>query len=174
VLLWCVPGHEQGRIAFLRNGAPRGHLEAHHRPVADPRRAVRLPRIPRLRGQARLAARRREEPGQEQGTMTEASTLPKPKKSVALSGTAAGNTALCTDGRSGNERHGRGYDVQDLATSSCCVQVAQLRVNGERPIIDKLNADHTKLRCRRGLPAAVTEALVLVPVSAVSMDVGST
>ena len=50
--------------------------------------------------------------------MSETSTLPKPKKSVALSGTAAGNTALFTVGRSGNDLHYRGYDIKDLATKS--------------------------------------------------------
>ena len=40
----------------------------------------------------------------------------KPKKSVALSGVPAGNTSLCTVGRSGNDLHYRGYDILDLAT----------------------------------------------------------
>src|SRR3546814_6651252 len=58
------------------------------------------------------------------------STLPKPKKSVALSGTAAGNTALCTVGRSGNDLHYRGYDINDLATRSTFEEVANLLVHG--------------------------------------------
>ncbi len=56
------------------------------------------------------------------------STLPKPKKSVALSGTAAGNTELCTVGRSGNDLHYRGYDIKDLATKSTFEEVAYLLV----------------------------------------------
>ena len=56
------------------------------------------------------------------------SNLPKPKKSVALSGTAAGNTALCTVGRSGNDLHYRGYDIKDLATRSTFEEVAHMRI----------------------------------------------
>ena len=59
-----------------------------------------------------------------------ASVLPKPKKSVALSGTAAGNTALCTVGRSGNDLHYRGYDIHDLATQSTFEEVAHLKAQG--------------------------------------------
>src|SRR5690606_13059339 len=96
VLLRRLPRHEQGRAALLRDRAPRRLPEAHRRPPADPRRAVRLPRLPRLRRQARRTV-------QEGSEMTEATeqARPKPKKSVALSGTPAGNTALCTVGRSG-------------------------------------------------------------------------
>ena len=61
------------------------------------------------------------------------STLPKPKKSVALSGTAAGNTALCTVGRSGNDLHYRGYDIKDLATRSSFEEVAHLLIHGSLP-----------------------------------------
>ncbi|MFX5476959.1 2-methylcitrate synthase, partial [Acinetobacter baumannii] len=44
-----------------------------------------------------------------------ATTPFKPKKSVALSGVTAGNTALCTVGRTGNDLHYRGYDILDMA-----------------------------------------------------------
>lgn len=104
--------------------------------------------------------------------MSEAtSTLPKPKKSVALSGTPAGNTALCTVGRSGNDLHYRGYDIHDLATKSTFEEVAHLLVHGALPTAAQLKAYKTKLARLRGLPAIVSEALELVPANAHPMDV---
>ncbi len=99
------------------------------------------------------------------------STLPKPKKSVALSGTPAGNTALCTVGRSGNDLHYRGYDIHDLATKSTFEEVAHLLVHGTLPTQSQLNAYKTRLKRLRGLPAIVTDALELVPANAHPMDV---
>ena len=84
---------------------------------------------------------------------------PKVKKSVALSGTAAGNTALCTVGRSGNDLHYRGYDIKDLATQSTFEEVAHLLVHGSLPTVSQLKAYRTKLKRLRGLPAIVAEAL---------------
>jgi len=98
-------------------------------------------------------------------------TLPKPKKSVALSGTPAGNTALCTVGRSGNDLHYRGYDIHDLATRSSFEEVAHLLVHGALPTQAQLDAYKTKLARLRGLPALVIEALELVPANAHPMDV---
>lgn len=103
--------------------------------------------------------------------MSETNTLPKPKKSVALSGTPAGNTALCTVGRSGNDLHYRGYDIHDLATRSSFEEVAHLLVHGALPTQAQLIAYRTKLKRLRGLPAIVTEALELVPANAHPMDV---
>ena len=100
-----------------------------------------------------------------------AQILPKPKKSVALSGTAAGNTALCTVGRSGNDLHYRGYDIHDLATKSTFEEVAHLLVHGTLPSASRLQAYKAKLKRLRGLPAIVAEALELVPASAHPMDV---
>ncbi|HVQ33001.1 MAG TPA: citrate/2-methylcitrate synthase, partial [Lysobacter sp.] len=97
--------------------------------------------------------------------------LPKAKKSVALSGTAAGNTALCTVGRSGNDLHYRGYDIHDLATKSTFEEVAHLLVHGVLPTTAQLKAYRTKLMRMRGLPAIVQEALELVPANAHPMDV---
>ncbi len=57
----------------------------------------------------------------------------KPKKSVALSGTAAGNTALCTVGRTGNDLHYRGYDVLDFANRCEFEEIAHLLVHGKLP-----------------------------------------
>ena len=96
---------------------------------------------------------------------------PKAKKSVALSGTPAGNTALCTVGRSGNDLHYRGYDIKDLATKSSFEEVAHLLVHGTLPTASQLAAYRTKLKRLRGLPVIVAEALELVPANAHPMDV---
>ncbi|MDE3202064.1 MAG: 2-methylcitrate synthase [Acidobacteriota bacterium] len=95
----------------------------------------------------------------------------KPKKSVALSGTPAGNTALCTVGRSGNDLHYRGYDIKDLA--ACCTfeEVAYLLVHGKLPNASELAVYETRLKQHRGLPAAVKQALELLPATAHPMDV---
>ncbi len=95
----------------------------------------------------------------------------KVKKSVALSGTVAGNTALCTVGRSGNDLHYRGYDIHDLATQSTFEEVAHLLVHGMLPTGAQLKAYRTKLKRLRELPAIVTNALELVPAHAHPMDV---
>jgi 2-methylcitrate synthase len=99
------------------------------------------------------------------------SVLPKAKKSVALSGTAAGNTALCTVGRSGNDLHYRGYDIKDLADNASFEEVAYLLVHGILPNPSQLKAYTTKLKRLRGLPVIVTEALELIPANAHPMDV---
>ncbi|MEY3373254.1 MAG: hypothetical protein RLZZ537_1722 [Pseudomonadota bacterium] len=95
----------------------------------------------------------------------------KPKKSVALSGTAAGNTALCTVGRSGNDLHYRGYDIMDLATSSEFEEIAHLLVHGKLPTAAELAGYKAKLKSLRGIPAAVKAALEQLPPSSHPMDV---
>ncbi|TCT24863.1 bifunctional 2-methylcitrate synthase/citrate synthase [Thermomonas haemolytica] len=95
----------------------------------------------------------------------------KPKKSVALSGTAAGNTALCTVGRSGNDLHYRGYDILDFATTSEFEEIAHLLVHGKLPNRAELAAYKAKLKALRGIPAAVKAALEELPPSAHPMDV---
>jgi 2-methylcitrate synthase len=95
----------------------------------------------------------------------------KPKKSVALSGVAAGNTALCTVGRTGNDLHYRGYDILDLATACEFEEVAYLLVHGKLPNAAELVAYKAKLKALRGLPANVKAALEWVPASAHPMDV---
>lgn len=95
----------------------------------------------------------------------------KPKKSVALSGTAAGNTALCTVGRSGNDLHYRGYDILDLATTCEFEEVAHLLVHGKLPNKAELATYKTKLKALRGLPMAVKSALEQLPPSSHPMDV---
>jgi 2-methylcitrate synthase len=95
----------------------------------------------------------------------------KPKKSVALSGTVAGNTALCTVGRTGNDLAYRGYDILDLANTSEFEEIAHLLVHGRLPNRAELAAYKTKLKALRGLPAAVMAALESLPASAHPMDV---
>lgn len=100
------------------------------------------------------------------------SPLPfKPKKSVALSGVVAGNTALCSVGRSGNDLHYRGYDILDLATHCEFEEVAHLLVHGELPAATDLAAYKTKLKTLRGLPSVVRIVLEALPASSHPMDV---
>jgi 2-methylcitrate synthase len=103
--------------------------------------------------------------------MNEAAAAPKPKKSVALSGVPAGNTALCTVGRSGNDLHYRGYDILDFADEAEFEEIAYLLVHEKLPNAAELAAYKKKLRALRGLPAAVMTALEAVPPSAHPMDV---
>jgi 2-methylcitrate synthase len=95
----------------------------------------------------------------------------KPKKSVALSGVTAGNTALCTVGRTGNDLHYRGYDILELARACEFEEIAYLLVHEKLPTQAELTAYKTKLKSLRGLPANVKLALECVPASAHPMDV---
>jgi len=103
--------------------------------------------------------------------VSEAAAAPKPKKSVALSGVPAGNTALCTVGRSGNDLHYRGYDILDFADQAEFEEIAYLLVHEKLPSAAELAGYKTKLRALRGLPAPVKAALERVPASAHPMDV---
>ena len=96
---------------------------------------------------------------------------PKAKKSVALSGVTAGNTALCTVGRTGNDLHYRGYDILEIATTSEFEEIAFLLIHGKLPTRAELGAYKTRLRSLRGLPAAVRTALEALPAAAHPMDV---
>ncbi len=96
---------------------------------------------------------------------------PKPKKSVALSGVVAGNTALCTVGRTGNDLHYRGYDILDVAEACEFEEVAYLLVHGKLPNAAELRAYKTKLKSLRGLPANVKAVLEWLPASSHPMDV---
>jgi 2-methylcitrate synthase len=96
---------------------------------------------------------------------------PKAKKSVALSGVTAGNTALCSVGRTGNDLHYRGYDILEIATVSEFEEIAFLLVHGKLPTRAELGAYKAKLRSLRGLPAAVRTALEALPAAAHPMDV---
>ena len=95
----------------------------------------------------------------------------KPKKSVALSGVTAGNTALCTVGRTGNDLHYRGYDILELAEATEFEEVAHLLVHGKLPNAAELRAYKARLKALRGLPASVKAVLEQIPASAHPMDV---
>jgi 2-methylcitrate synthase len=95
----------------------------------------------------------------------------KPKKSVALSGVTAGNTALCTVGRTGNDLHYRGYDILDIADVCEFEEIAHLLVHEYLPNAAELAAYRTKLKALRGIPAAVKAVLETIPASAHPMDV---
>ena len=103
--------------------------------------------------------------------MSEAPGGPKPKKSVALSGIAAGSTALCTVGRSGNDLHYRGYDILDIAEQCEFEEIAHLLVHGTLPTRAELAAYKAKLKPLRALPAPVKATLEQIPASAHPMDV---
>jgi 2-methylcitrate synthase len=106
-------------------------------------------------------------------TIAEASTAsaPKPKKSVALSGVAAGNTALCTVGRTGNDLHYRGYDILDISEATEFEEIAFLLIHGKLPTAAELSAYKNKLMMLRGLPSAIRTVLEQLPASTHPMDV---
>ncbi len=95
----------------------------------------------------------------------------KAKKSVALSGVIAGNTALCSVGKTGNDLHYRGYDILDMAGVCEFEEVAHLLVHGKLPNAAELRAYKNKLKALRGLPANVRLALESLPASSHPMDV---
>ena len=95
----------------------------------------------------------------------------RPKKSVALSGTPAGNTALCTVGRNGSDLHYRGYNIEDLARSCVYEEVAHLLIHGRLPNATELAEYTRKLRALRAVPATVLSALELLPAATHPMDV---
>jgi len=97
--------------------------------------------------------------------------LPKVKKSVALSGVAAGNTAICTVGRTGNDLHYRGYDILDFAETAEFEEIAHLLIHGHLPNQTELTAYKAKLKSMRKLPDAVIKAMEALPASAHPMDV---
>jgi 2-methylcitrate synthase len=97
--------------------------------------------------------------------------LPKPKKSVALSGVAAGNTALCSVGRSGNDLHYRGYDILEVAETCEFEELAYLLIHGKLPDKAELSAYKAKLKNLRGIPAPVRAILEQLPPATHPMDV---
>jgi 2-methylcitrate synthase len=105
--------------------------------------------------------------------MTEATlpATPKPKKSVALSGVIAGNTELCTVGRTGNDLHYRGYDILEIAETCEFEELAYLLIHGELPSRTALAAYKTKLKALRGLPLVVRSVLEALPAATHPMDV---
>ncbi|MEI9968979.1 MAG: 2-methylcitrate synthase [Terracidiphilus sp.] len=105
-----------------------------------------------------------QEANQEPGTF-------RPKKSVALSGTPAGETAICTVGQSGNDLHYRGYDIADLAEHCEFDEVAYLLIHGKLPNAAELAAYKARLLSLREFPAEVKQALELIPAHTHPMDV---
>ncbi len=103
--------------------------------------------------------------------MNEATAPPKPKKSVALSGVPAGNTALCSVGRSGNDLHYRGYDILEVADTCDFEEIAYLLIHGNLPNQAQLAAYRAKLKNLRGLPAPVRAVLEQLPAATHPMDV---
>jgi 2-methylcitrate synthase len=105
--------------------------------------------------------------------MSQDSNLPGPKakKSVALSGVVAGNTALCTVGRTGNDLHYRGYDILEIANRCEFEEIAHLLIHERLPTRAELTAYKAKLKSLRGLPAVVREALESLPAGSHPMDV---
>ena len=99
------------------------------------------------------------------------SVLPKPKKSVALSGVPAGNTALCTVGRTGNDLAYLGYDILDFAETAEFEEIAHLLIHGRLPNKAELANYKRKLKSMRGLPTVVQEVLEAIPAAAHPMDV---
>src|SRR5512138_1255119 len=104
--------------------------------------------------------------------MSEAAMMaPRAKKSVALSGVTAGNTALCTVGRTGNDLHYRGYDILEIANRCEFEEIAHLLIHGRLPNRAELAAYKAKLKSLRGLPAVVREVLESLPAASHPMDV---
>jgi len=104
-------------------------------------------------------------------TETEGAAAFKPKKSVALSGVAAGNTALCTVGMTGNDLHYRGYDILDVATECEFEEIAYLLVHEKLPNRTELAAYKAKLKALRALPPELLTVLEQLPASSHPMDV---
>src|SRR5580700_4679727 len=102
---------------------------------------------------------------------SEATPTPKTKKSVALSGVPAGNTAICTVGQTGNDLHYRGYDIAEVARQAGYEEVAFLLIHERLPNPAELEAYRRRLRSQRGVPAPVRTVLEQIPASAHPMDV---
>ena len=161
--------------ALRRDGTQKAVVDTH----ADARRALRLisATTPTSRSSTRCSPPGSDGahalPRPKENRMTDAPAAPKPKKSVALSGVAAGNTALCTVGRSGNDLAYRGYDILDIA-DACEFEEIALPA-GPRQAAD---ARRARRRTRRKLQVAARPAgrrceaaLEQLPAAAHPMDV---
>jgi 2-methylcitrate synthase len=104
-------------------------------------------------------------------TTTQSTTARKPKKSVALSGTAAGRTALCSVGHEGNDLYYRGYNILDFAAVAEFEEIAHLLIHGELPNAAQLADYKRQLRSQRGLPGSLRTVLEQIPANAHPMDV---
>jgi 2-methylcitrate synthase len=103
--------------------------------------------------------------------MENAAEAPKKKKGVALAGVTAGNTAICTVGKTGNDLHYRGYDIIELAKFATFEEVAYLLIHGELPNKAQLTAYHAKLKQLRTLPVEIKTVLEQIPKNTHPMDV---
>jgi len=103
--------------------------------------------------------------------MTDPVSVPKAKKSVALSGVIAGNTSVCTVGHSGNDLHYRGYDIHEIAASATYEEVAHLLIHNELPNTTQLAGYRRKLQSLRHLPPALRDVLERISASVHPMDV---
>ncbi|MEK7949999.1 bifunctional 2-methylcitrate synthase/citrate synthase [Luteolibacter soli] len=97
--------------------------------------------------------------------------LHPPKKSVALSGVVAGNTAICTVGHTGNDLHYRGYEIGALANQTTFEEIAHLLIHERLPTATELTAYTAKLRSLRGLPPGLRSVLEQIPPDSHPMDV---
>jgi 2-methylcitrate synthase len=104
-------------------------------------------------------------------TLAAEPAAPKVKKSVALSGVIAGNSAVCTVGRTGNDLHYRGYEIVELARQSTFEEVAYLLIHGDLPTESQLKDYKKKLKKLRGVPAQVKAVLEQIPAATHPMDV---
>ncbi len=104
-------------------------------------------------------------------TTSSQAEAPKRKKGVALAGIAAGTSAICTVGHTGNDLHYRGYDIIELAKHATFEEVAYLLIHGELPNQTELAAYHQKLKKLRGIPEALKKVLEQIPANAHPMDV---
>jgi len=95
----------------------------------------------------------------------------KPKKSVALSGTTAGNTAICTVGLNGNDLHYRGYDILEFATQTEFEEIAYLIIYEKLPTKAELTAYKETLKGLRDIPNSVKTILEQLPKTTHPMDV---
>ncbi len=105
------------------------------------------------------------------GAAATEAAVPKAKKAVALAGVVAGNSSVCTVGRTGNDLHYRGYDIVELARKSTFEEVAYLLIHGELPAQSELKDYIKKLKSLRGLPSQVKTVLEHIPAAAHPMDV---
>src|SRR5262249_25901697 len=144
-LLLGLSRHEPGGAQGLPGHPPRWHAEERARRHADARRPLQVPRLPCLRAEARRAVLQREGEAEMSTPESAAPAGFKPKKSVALSGVAAGNTALCTVGRSGNDLHYRGYDILEVAETCEFEELAYLLIHGKLPNVSELANYKAKL-----------------------------
>ncbi len=159
-----LPRDEPRRARRVRRNPPRRHAESRRRPHADARRALRRARLSRLRAQARRTV----QPRQGAQGMSNGGANPagfKPKKSVALSGVVAGNTAICTVGRSGNDLHYRGYDILDIAESCEFEEIAYLLIHGKLPNPAELAAYKRRMKGLRGLCPRLRAELEQLPAT---------